>query len=273
MHPVVWRARPTNSLTCRCANKTATTREQQRANWQTMLTRGVATSFGWWLALTRFPNSASSALPGIVISGVVLLLHIGARETVRDVQPPVCNRMERAIRGRRYDTGWKYNRPRGATNLRTDCGEAGRGALWFHFRNANADCPAPLSRDWSQALWICLAAMACHWKNIASAGEGCGRACAATRVVARLWTAACFVWLTRILSRRDQRCGLQKKFRTAAPSDRIGNAANLPRRIQMELQRQGNCGSKRHIRRGARCIGESRLARRTRGCHMGEKWL
>jgi len=191
-------------------------------------------------ALTALPEFGISALPGIVITGVVLLgFSIGARETVRDVIAGLQIVMEEQfVAGDTIQAGNTTGRVEQLTLRRTVVRD-GRGAL-VSFSNGEMRMVSNLSRDWSQAFVdIGLAAGMPLEKTL----QALERAAAELRSDAA-WSQA-LVDGPRVLGLQEYDRGgttLRLQVRTA-PTRQDEVCRELRRRIQMELQRQGIAGA------------------------------
>jgi small conductance mechanosensitive channel len=191
----------------------------------------------WIVAvLTALPEFGISALPGIVITGVVILgFSIGARDTVRDVISGLQIVMEEQfVTGDTIQAGDTIGRVEQLTLRRTVVRD-GRGAL-VSLSNGEMRTVSNLSRDWSQAFVdIGLAAGMPLEKTL----QALEKAAAELRSDAA-WSQA-LVDGPRVLGLQGYDhtgATLRLQVRTA-PTRQDEVCRELRRRIQMELQRQG----------------------------------
>jgi small conductance mechanosensitive channel len=195
----------------------------------------------WIVAvLTALPEFGISALPGIVITGVVILgFSIGARDTVRDVISGLQIVMEEQfVTGDTIQAGDTIGRVEQLTLRRTVVRD-GRGAL-VSLSNGEMRTVSNLSRDWSQAFVdIGLAAGMPLEKTL----QALEKAAAELRSDAA-WSQA-LVDGPRVLGLQGYDhtgATLRLQVRTA-PTRQDEVCRELRRRIQMELQRQGIAAS------------------------------
>ena len=195
----------------------------------------------WIVAvLTALPEFGISALPGIVITGVVMLgFSIGARDMVRDVIAGLQIVMEEQfVAGDTIQAGNTTGRVEQLTLRRTVVRD-GRGAL-VSLSNGEMRIVSNLSRDWAQAFVDIRVAEGVPMEKTLQALES---AAAELRSDAA-WSQA-LVDGPRVLGLQGYDRGgatLRLQVRTA-PTRQDEVCRELRRRIQMELQRQGIAGA------------------------------
>jgi small conductance mechanosensitive channel len=187
-------------------------------------------------ALTALPELGISALPGVVITGAVILgFGIGARETIRDAVAGFQIVMEdQFATGDTIQAGDTVGRVEELTLRRTVVRD-GRGAL-VSVSNGELRTVSNLSRDWSQAFVDIGVAAGMPMERTLQALES---AAAELRSDAS-WKPA-LVDGPRVLGVQeyDQKgATLRLQVRTA-PTRQDEVCRELRRRIQMEFQRQG----------------------------------
>jgi small conductance mechanosensitive channel len=187
-------------------------------------------------ALSALPELGISALPGIVVTGAVILgFSIGARDTIRDVIGGLQIVMEEPfVAGDTIQAGETIGRVEQLTLRRTVVRD-GRGAL-VSLSNGEMRIVSNLSRDWSQAFVDIGVATGIPMEKTLQALE---RAAAELRSDAA-WSQA-LVDGPRVLGLQGYDRGgatLRLQVRTA-PTRQDEVCRELRRRIQIELQRQG----------------------------------